>query len=158
VFTKMLCGNNLTQWPWTLTLKIKINRVPDSPKYVPSLVKIHWRMLILECSQGCYAVRIWPGDLWSWKSIGFQTLLGTMYVPSLVKIHSKLILECLQGCYTVKIWPCDIDLWPTTLKINRFPNSPKDLPSLVKIHWRILILKCSQGCYPVTLTFDLPNQ
>jgi hypothetical protein len=23
-------------------------------KYVPSLVKIHWRMLILECSQGCY--------------------------------------------------------------------------------------------------------
>ena len=22
-------------------------------KYVPSLVKIHWRMLILECSQGC---------------------------------------------------------------------------------------------------------
>jgi hypothetical protein len=23
-------------------------------KYVPSLVKIHWRMMILECSQGCY--------------------------------------------------------------------------------------------------------
>jgi hypothetical protein len=26
--------------------------------YVPSLVKIHWRMLILECSQGCYTVKI----------------------------------------------------------------------------------------------------
>jgi hypothetical protein len=59
----------------------------------------------LECSQGCYAVQIWPGDidLWPWKSIGFQTLLMTKYVPSLVKIHWKmLILECSQGCYVVK--------------------------------------------------------
>jgi hypothetical protein len=64
-------------------------------KCVPSLVKIHWRMLILECSQGCYAVKIWPLDRWPWKSIGFQTLLRTMYVPSLVKIHWRmLILEC----------------------------------------------------------------
>jgi hypothetical protein len=30
VFTGMLCGKNLTRWPWPLTLKI--NRVPDSPK------------------------------------------------------------------------------------------------------------------------------
>jgi hypothetical protein len=70
--------------------------------YVPSLVKIHWRMLILECSQGCYVVKIWPGDLdlSPWKSIGFQTLLRTKYVPSLVKIHWRmLILECSQGCY-----------------------------------------------------------
>ena len=49
---------NLTRWPWPLTLKM--NRVPDSPKHVPSLVKIHWRMLILESSQGCYRVKIWP--------------------------------------------------------------------------------------------------
>jgi hypothetical protein len=50
-------------------------------KFVPSLVKIHSRILILECSQGCYALKIWPGDLdlWPWKSIGFQTLLRTMY-------------------------------------------------------------------------------
>ena len=90
--------------------------------YVPSLVKIHWRMLLPECSQGCYAVQIWPGDidLWPWKSIGFQPLLWTKYVPSLVKIHWRmLILECSQGCYAVKIWPGDIDLWPMTLKINR---------------------------------------
>jgi hypothetical protein len=39
-------------------------------------------------------------DLWPWKSIGFQILLRTKYVPSLVKIHWRmLILECLQGCY-----------------------------------------------------------
>jgi hypothetical protein len=73
-------------------------------KYVPSLVKIHWRMLILECSQGCYVVKFDPVtltiDLWPWKSIGFQILLRTKYVPSLVKIHWRmLILECSQGCY-----------------------------------------------------------
>jgi hypothetical protein len=46
-------------------------------------------------------------DLWPWKSIGFQILLRTKYVPSLVKIHLRiLILECSQGCYTVnKIYP-----------------------------------------------------
>ena len=59
-------------------------------------------MLILECSQGCYVVKIWPTDidLWPGKSIGFQILLRTKYVPSLVKIHWRmLILECSQGCY-----------------------------------------------------------
>jgi hypothetical protein len=39
-------------------------------------------------------------DLWPRKSIGFQTLLRTKYVPSLVNIHWRmLILECSQGCY-----------------------------------------------------------
>ena len=56
VFTRMLHGKNLTCWPWPLTLKI--NRVTDSLndvcKYVTSLVKIHWRMNQLGCSQGCY--------------------------------------------------------------------------------------------------------
>ena len=85
-------------WPWeSIRFQILVRT-----KYVPSLVKIHWRMLILECSQGCYVVNIWPGDLdlWPWKSIGFQILLRTKYVPSLVKIHWRmLILECSQGCY-----------------------------------------------------------
>ena len=59
--------------------------------------------------------KIWPGDfdLWPLKSIGFQILLRTKYVPSLVKIHWRmLILECSQGCYTVKNLPSDLDLWP----------------------------------------------
>ena len=90
--------NNLTRWPWkSIRFQILLRT-----KYVPSLVKIHWRMLILECSQGCYAVKICPGDfdLWPWKSIGFQILLRTKYVPSLVKMHWRmLILECSQGCY-----------------------------------------------------------
>jgi hypothetical protein len=119
-----------------------------------SLVKIHWRMLILECSQGCYRVknRACDLDLWPYKSIGFQTLLRTKYVPSLVKIHWRmLILECSQGCYTVKNltqWP-----WHLTLKINRFQIilRTKYVPSLVKIHWKMLILECSQGCYRVKI-------
>jgi hypothetical protein len=85
-------------WPWK---SIGFQTLLRTTKYVPSLVKIHWRMLILECSQGCYVVKIWSGDLdlWPWKSIGFQILLRTKYVPSLVKIHWRmLILECSQGC------------------------------------------------------------
>jgi hypothetical protein len=116
---------DLDLWPWkSIGFQILLRS-----KYVPSLVKIHWRMLILECSQGCYAVKIWPSDLdlWPWNSIGFQTLVRTKYVPSLVKIHWRmLILECSQGCYAVKIWPGDIDLRPMTWKINMVPDSLKD--------------------------------
>jgi hypothetical protein len=105
------------------------------------------KMLILECSQRCYRVKIRPCDLdlWSWKSIGFQTHLRTKYVPSLVKIHWRmLILECSQGCYRVKTRP-----WPWPWKSIGFQIllRTKYVPSLVKIHWRMLILESSQGCY-----------
>ena len=96
---------NLTLWPWPL-------------------VKIHWKMLILECSQGCYAVKIGPLDLWPRKSIGFQTLLRTKYIPSLVKIHwMMLILVFTRMSHDKKLtrWP-----WPLTLTINRVPDSLKD--------------------------------
>jgi hypothetical protein len=61
VFTRMLRGKNLTPWPLTL----KINRVPDSPKdYVcTKFGQNPLKDLILECSQGCYAIKIWPGDI-----------------------------------------------------------------------------------------------
>ena len=50
-------------------------------------------------------------DLWPWKSIGFQILLRSKYVPSLVKIHWRmLILECSQGCYAVKFDPLTFNL------------------------------------------------
>jgi hypothetical protein len=32
-------------------------------------------------------------DLWPWKSIGFQILLRTKYVPSLVKIHWRMSIR-----------------------------------------------------------------
>jgi hypothetical protein len=50
-------------------------------------------------------------DLWPWKSIRFQTLIRTKYVPSLVKIHWRmLILECSQGCYMVKTFTVTLTL------------------------------------------------
>jgi hypothetical protein len=108
-------------------------------------------------------LKIWPCDLdlWPWKSIGFQILLRTKYVPSLVKIHWRmLILECSQRCYVVNIWPGDLDLWPWKSIRFQILLRTKYVPSLVKIHWRMLILECSQGCYAekfdlVILTFDL---
>jgi hypothetical protein len=51
VFTRMLHGKNLTQWPWPMTLKITRFQILWRTKYVPSLIKIHWSMLILECSR-----------------------------------------------------------------------------------------------------------
>jgi hypothetical protein len=116
--------------------------------YVPSLVKIHWRILILECSQGCYAVKILPGDidLWPWKSIGFQTLLRTKYVPSIVKIQLK---DVDSRVFTRMLCGKNLTLWPW--KSIGFQTLLRTMyvPSLVKIHWRILILECSQGCYAV---------
>ena len=57
----------------------------------------------------CLQIRPCDLDLWAWKSIGFQILLRSKYVPSLVKIHwRRLILECSQGCYTVNIWLLDL--------------------------------------------------
>jgi hypothetical protein len=110
----------------------------------------------------CYAVKFWLLDHWPWKSIGFQTLLRPMYVPSLVKIHWRiLILECSQGCYAVKMCPSDLDLWPMTMKIKMFQTlqRTKFISSLVKIHWRMLILECSQGCYQnwTLFIFIFPN-
>ena len=108
-------------WPWkSIGFQILLRS-----KYVPSLVKIHWRMLILECSQWCYAVKIWPGDidLWPWKSIGLHSLLRTTYVPSLVKIHWRILIlvftRMLCGKNLTR-WP-----WLLTLNIIRIPDNRK---------------------------------
>ena len=59
---------DLDLWPWkSIVFQIHLRN-----KYVPSSVKIHWRMLILECWQGCYTVKKFDPitltfDLWSWK-------------------------------------------------------------------------------------------
>jgi hypothetical protein len=52
-----------------------------------SVLKRIWR---------CYMVKIWPGDLdlWPWKSIGFQTLLRTKYVPSYMYLLSPRQRSC----------------------------------------------------------------
>jgi hypothetical protein len=106
-------------------------------------------------------LKIRPCDLdrWPWKSIGFQILSRSKYVPSFVKIYWRmLILVCSQGCYAVKIWPGDLDLWPWKSIGLQILVRTKYIPSLVKIHWRMLILECSEGYYVVKIwpgDFDL---
>jgi hypothetical protein len=142
----MVCGKNLTPWPLTL----KINRVPDSPK---DYVCTKFGQNPLKDVDSRVFTRMLHGKKftqWPWKSIEFQTLLRTKYVPSLVKIHWRmLILECSQGCYVVKFDPVTltIDLWPWKSIGFQILLRTKYVPSLVKIHWRMLILECSQGCY-----------
>ena len=132
------------------------------------MVKIHWRMLILECSQGCYAIKIWPGDLdlWPWKSIGFQTLLRTKYIPSLVKIHWRMLIivftRMLHGKNLTR-WHWSLiykNVWPWKSIGFQTLLRTKCVPSLVKIHWRMLIPEWSQGCYGRTdssVTISLRN-
>ena len=118
------------------------------------MVKIHWRMLILECSQGCYVVKNltrWPWPL-TLKINRVSDFLKD-YVPSLVKIHWKmLILECSQGCYRVKIRLCDLDLWPWKSIGFQILIRTKYVPSLVKIHWRMLILEFTRKDGSVTIS------
>jgi hypothetical protein len=100
----MLCDTNLTRWAWPLTLKI--NRVPDSLK--DDLCTKFGQNQLQDVDSRVFTRMLygnnltwWPWPLtWPWKSIVFQILLRTKYVPSLVKMHWKmLILECSQGCY-----------------------------------------------------------
>jgi hypothetical protein len=149
----MLRGKNLTL---TFDLENREFQIFLRTKYVPSLVKIHWKMLILECSQGCYKVKIRPCDLdlWPWKSIGFQTLLRTKYVPSLVKIH----LQFYPVTLTIDLWPWKSIGFQTLLRT-------KYVPSLVKIHWKMFVdsrvftrMLRHKNLTPWPLTYDLENQ
>jgi hypothetical protein len=77
---------DLDLWPWkSIGFQILLR---TKYMYVPSLVKIHWRMLILECSQGCYAV-IFFLTQWPWPWTGYATnvhifILGSCNVQSLM--------------------------------------------------------------------------
>jgi hypothetical protein len=121
VFTRMLCGKNLTRWPSPLNILQLI--LTNLGTYLD--LKRIWNPIDFQGqrsrSQGLIFRR---GDT---LRFALPLFIRTMYVPSLVKIHWRiLILECSQGCYGVKIWPGDLDLWPMTLKINRVPDSLKD--------------------------------
>jgi hypothetical protein len=67
-------------------------QIPLRNKYVPILVKIHWSMLMLDCSQGCYTVKtIDPVtltfDIMTPKYIGFFPFHRGSMSPSLVRIR-----------------------------------------------------------------------
>jgi hypothetical protein len=143
---------DLDLWPWkSIGFQILLRS-----KYVPSLVKIHCRMLILVFTRMLRSKNL---TRWHWP---LTYDLRTTYVPSLVKIHWRiLILECSQRCYAVKICLCDLDLWPWKSIGFQTLGRTKYVPCLVNIHWRMLILECSQGCYMVKKLpsdLDLENQ
>ena len=107
-------------WPWkSIGFQILLRT-----KYVPSMVKIHWRMLILECSQGCYAVKkidlvTLTFDLWPWKSIGFQIFLRTKYVQCtkfgqnpLKDVDSRVLTRVLCCKNKIDQVTLTFDLWP----------------------------------------------
>ena len=95
---------DLDIWPMTL----KINRIPDSPKdYV--CTKIGQNPLKDVDSSVQKDVMRYKFDPWPWKSIGFQTLRRTKYVPSLVKIHWRMLILVFKRMLCVKNWPGDLD-------------------------------------------------
>jgi hypothetical protein len=69
---------DLDLWPWkSIGFQILLR---TKYLYVPSLVKIHWRMLILECSQGCYAVK----KLTRWNLVKLGTYLDLKRIWNLI--------------------------------------------------------------------------
>jgi hypothetical protein len=102
-------------WPWKSIGFQTLLRT----NYVTSLVKIYWRILILEFTRMLCGKNL---TQWPWKSIGFQTLLRTKYVPSLVKIHWRMFILV----FTRMLCGKHLTPWPLTLKINRVSDSPKD--------------------------------
>ena len=85
-------------------------------------------------------------DLWPWKSIQFQIRLRSKYVPSqnpLKDVDSRVFTRMLCSKH-LTWWP---DLWPWKSIGFQILFRTKYVPCLVKIHWRMLILECSQGCY-----------
>jgi hypothetical protein len=116
-------GKNYTLWPW------KSLGGPDSPKYLPSLVKIHWRMLIVKCSQGWHAVKnlTW----WPWP----LTLKINRVPDSLIWSYSRSYPKLTQ-----LIVKDDRKYWYRTKKIKQL--------SLIIILLNIakLVMSCRKYC------------
>ena len=73
--------------------------------YVPSLVKIHWRMLILECSQGCYTVKIWPGDLDLWPiTLKINRVPDSLKDQVCTKFGQNPLKDVVSRVFTRMLW------------------------------------------------------
>jgi hypothetical protein len=92
-----------------------------------------------------------PGQIFRWGDTPrFALPLLFFYSFSVLVIGNKKNRKqklIKQGCFAVNIWPGDLDLWPWKSIVFQIFWRTKYVPSLVKIHWRMLILECSQGCY-----------
>ena len=96
-------------WPW----KSIGSQIFLRSKYAPGLVKIHWRMLILGCSQGCYAVKIWPLEPLTLKINRVpdspKDYVCTKFGQNPLKdVDSRVFTRMLRSKNLTR----DIDLWP----------------------------------------------
>jgi hypothetical protein len=118
------------------------------------MYQVHWKMLILKCSQRCYRVKIRPSDLDLW-----QMILKINRVPDYPKgyVCTKFGQNTLKNVdsrvFTRMLCCKNLTRWPMTLKINRFQIllRVKYVSSSIKIQWRMIILECSQGWYAVKI-------
>jgi hypothetical protein len=127
-----------------------------------------WSVLLVE-ETGVPGKNHWPIAS-HWQTLSDNVVIDKIYHIMLYRVHSTwagfelktlvvIDTDCI-GSYKsnkgnakrgvsprLKIWPSDLDLWPwKSIGFQIFLRT-KYVPSLVKIHWRMLILECSQGCY-----------
>ena len=79
---------------WKKKLNVK-NRIFISYSFLQDKTHLYFNVNKGNAKHGVSTrLNIWPGDLdlLPWKSIGFQILLRTKYVPSLVKIHWRMLI------------------------------------------------------------------
>ena len=111
---------DLDLWPWKSIGFLVLLR----SKYVPSLVKIHWRMLILVFTRMLCGKNLtpWPLNLKINKvSDSPKDHVFTKFGQNPLKdVDSRVFTRMLRGKNLTR-WH-----WPLTLKINRVPDSPKD--------------------------------
>ena len=116
-----MCFCKLVKLFYLCSILLLLERICTSIRLVCCLIHLSLSIKYLKWNKGNAKCGVSPRlkikpcylDLWPWKSIWFQILLRSKYVPSLVKIHWRmLILECSQGCLHGKNltqWP-----WPLT--------------------------------------------
>jgi hypothetical protein len=124
---------------------LKINRVPDSPN-------VDSRVFTRMVHSNKFDPVTLTFDIWPWKSIGFQIVLRTKYICTkfgqnpLKDVDSRVFTRMLRSNRFDPV-TLTFDIWPWKSKGFQNLLRTKYVQCLVKIHWRMLILECSQGCY-----------
>jgi hypothetical protein len=119
VFTRMLHGKTITQWPWPWK-SIGFQTLLRT-KYVPSLVKIPQELH--------YCSYVWANKLYFY--FGLSGFVNEIYYPLANEVAKGYSNASVRPSVT-SLWTllCDKNLtrwhWPLTWKINRDSDSPKD--------------------------------
>jgi hypothetical protein len=117
-----------------------INFVEDHPRNIPAKFGSNWPSGFGE-------------EAWNVKSL--QTTDNRRRMPSDGNSSHGPLAK--HGVFPhLKIWPGDLDLWPWKSIEFQILLRTRCAPSLVKIHWRMLILECSQRCYGRTVALLYP--